>query len=530
MKAFAGGVRALLGSAARAEAEAEGAAEALRRANERADAAERRASQLEAELLSAEARAKEAHVEAARMAAERDEAAAATRKLRHALHEARGTVRVLCRVRPSLPTEGGCSVGGAGAAVRCLGEVDDVDGGEAVMFVAPAGAPRGPLRSYDDVLGGMRCAAASADRGVVETAEGDQGRVVRFDRVLGPASEQQDVFAELAPLVEGVMRGRSACLVAFGPSGSGKTHTLYGPPAPAAGCGRRGGRGDETAAAQAAAGGGVGAAGGLWSAAGVVPRAAAVLAAAAAGTDAGGRSRQRLTVAALSISAVEVYNEEVRDLIHEHDPSSMEPDGPRPIRGGIDGAVWLRVGSAADASAAIETALRRRSSRGTEINETSSRSHMIVRLRASLEAPWRRKAAGAGGQRGKAPAAASSGGGAGGGSASSGRAEATLAIADLAGSERARASGTVRAGKAAALAETGAVNKSLSALSNVMMALAAQDKFVPFRDSALTRCLQPYLSGRSRTVLLVAVSPGAKHAGLTLRALEFGARVSMVRG
>ncbi|CAE7869325.1 unnamed protein product, partial [Symbiodinium sp. KB8] len=80
MKAFAGGVRALLGSAARAEAEAESAAEALRRANERADAAERRASQLEAELLSAEARAKEAHVEAARMAAERDEAAAATRK------------------------------------------------------------------------------------------------------------------------------------------------------------------------------------------------------------------------------------------------------------------------------------------------------------------------------------------------------------------------------------------------------------------------------------------------------------------
>lgn len=402
--------------------------------------------------------------------------------------------------------------------------MDDVGGGEAVMFVAPAGGARGPLRSYDDVLGGMRCAAAGADRGVIETADGEQGRVVRFDRVLGPSTEQQDVFAELAPLVEGVMRGRSSCLVAFGPSGSGKTHTLYGPPAPAgkAGLGRGGG-----AAAADPAPGAAGAAADLWSAAGVVPRAAAVLAAAAAGGGAVGSSGHRLAVVALAISAVEVYNEELRDLLHEHDASSMEPDRPKPIKGGIDGAVWLRVASAADASAAIETALRRRASRGTEINQTSSRSHMIVRLRATLDAPWRRKAAAAVGPRGKASAAAAA---AGGGATSSGRAEATLAIADLAGSERARASGTVRAGKAAALAETGAVNKSLSALSNVMMALAAQDKFVPFRDSALTRCLQPYLSGRSRTVLLVAVSPGAKHAGLTLRALEFGARVSMVRG
>lgn len=80
MKAFAGGVRALLGSAARAETEAESAAEALRRANLRADAADKRASQLEAELLSAQARAKEAQLEAARMATERDEAATATRK------------------------------------------------------------------------------------------------------------------------------------------------------------------------------------------------------------------------------------------------------------------------------------------------------------------------------------------------------------------------------------------------------------------------------------------------------------------
>ncbi len=75
------------------------------RANERADAAERRASQLEAELLSAEARAKEAHVEAARMAAILSPADAA---LGQAVVS---NPRVPIRVRQALNVESGLNDG-----------------------------------------------------------------------------------------------------------------------------------------------------------------------------------------------------------------------------------------------------------------------------------------------------------------------------------------------------------------------------------------------------------------------------------
>jgi len=386
---------------------------------------------------------------------------------------------VLCRVRPALPSEEDLGTAGSRCAVRCVGAVDD-GSAEAVVFVPPDGSAGGAVRSYDDVLAGMRSGDAGADGGAVSTEDGRQGRLVRFDRVLGPGSRQEDVFAELVPLVRGVLRGRSACVIAYGPSGSGKTHTLYGS-APAEGRG-------------------------------IIPRAVQALVAARAraegGADDGGEvGGAVLPVRAVQASVLEVYNEEVRDLLRPAAAGGVAAHPGGAHRGGEQGATWVAVEGAGAALGAIDAAVRRRNSRQTSLNASSSRGHLIVRLRVTLAAPWKGRP---GDGKGAKPATA------------------TLAIADLAGSERARDSGM--AGSAGGLAETGAVNRSLSALGNVMMALAARDKFVPYRDSALTRCLQPYLAGRSRTVLMVAVSPGARASGLSLRALEFGARVSMVRG
>jgi kinesin family protein 5 len=79
---------------------------------------------------------------------------------------------------------------------------------------------------------------------------------------------------------------------------------------------------------------------------------------------------------------------------------------------------------------------------------------------------------------------------------------ATLYVVDLAGSEM--VTKTLASGKI--LNEARAINKSLSALSNVIKALVEEQKHVPFRDSKLTRLLQNSLGGYARTCLIVTVS------------------------
>jgi kinesin family protein 5 len=79
-----------------------------------------------------------------------------------------------------------------------------------------------------------------------------------------------------------------------------------------------------------------------------------------------------------------------------------------------------------------------------------------------------------------------------------------LHLVDLAGSERADATGAT----GARLREGAQINKSLSALGNVINALTdGKSSHVPYRDSKLTRILQEALGGNSRTALIIACSP-----------------------
>ncbi|KAF0705918.1 hypothetical protein AaE_014325 [Aphanomyces astaci] len=79
---------------------------------------------------------------------------------------------------------------------------------------------------------------------------------------------------------------------------------------------------------------------------------------------------------------------------------------------------------------------------------------------------------------------------------------ATMYVVDLAGSEMVMK--TLASGKT--LNEAKAINKSLSALSNVIKALGDGHKHIPFRDSKLTRILQDSLGGHAKTCLIVTVS------------------------
>ena len=106
---------------------------------------------------------------------------------------------------------------------------------------------------------------------------------------------------------------------------------------------------------------------------------------------------------------------------------------------------------------------------------------------------------------------------------------ALLHLVDLAGSERQKS--TESAG--ARLKEASAINKSLSALGNVIKALVdvadGKDRHVPYRDSKLTFLLKEALGGKARCTLLACVSPAAGQVEETLSTLKFAQRAKLVK-
>ena len=72
------------------------------------------------------------------------------------------------------------------------------------------------------------------------------------------------------------------------------------------------------------------------------------------------------------------------------------------------------------------------------------------------------------------------------------------------------------------------VNRGLTALADVVSALAARRAHVPYRNSKLTHLLQDSLGFGARTVLLVAVRPEAEHRTETLRSLLFATKMRSV--
>ena len=101
----------------------------------------------------------------------------------------------------------------------------------------------------------------------------------------------------------------------------------------------------------------------------------------------------------------------------------------------------------------------------------------------------------------------------------------TLYLVDLAGSERvkkSRASGN-------RLDEAKNINLALLALGNCIQALSDKKaKYIPFRDSKLTRLLEDSLGGNSKTSLIVTIGPSVGHLQESLSALQFGLRAMKI--
>ncbi|XP_057790680.1 kinesin-like protein KIN-14N isoform X1 [Salvia miltiorrhiza] len=301
----------------------------------------------------------------------------------------------------------------------------------------------------------------------IDLSQNGQKHSFTFDKVFVPDNSQEDVFLEISQLVQSALDGYKVCIFAYGQTGSGKTYTMMGKP-------------------------------GLLDQKGLIPRSLEQVFQTKQMLEAQGWKYE------MQVSMLEIYNEAIRDLLSTNkstfDASRVETAGKQyAIKHDANGNTSVSdltifdVCSSREVSYLLERAAQSRSVGKTQMNEQSSRSHFVFTLRIV-----------------------------GVNESTDQQVQGVLNLIDLAGSERLSKSGST----GDRLKETQAINKSLSALSDVIFALAKKEEHVPFRNSKLTYLLQPCLGGDSKTLMFVNVSPDPASVGESLCSLRFAARVN----
>ncbi|KAJ7088855.1 kinesin-domain-containing protein [Mycena belliarum] len=288
-----------------------------------------------------------------------------------------------------------------------------------------------------------------------------------FDRVFAPSSTQADLFAEISQLAQSCTDGYNVCIFAYGQTGSGKSWTMEG--------------------------------GGTEETQGMIPRAVAQVF----------RVTEELKdkgwTYTLDGQFLEIYNETITDLLSPP-PAANEPPRKHEIHHhptthltSVSDVLTPTLTSPTQVMSLLAQAQSRRRVATTLMNERSSRSHSVFTLRIR-------------------------------GTHASGEADrmGTLNLVDLAGSERLATLGlgaSVAGGER--LKETQNINRSLSALGDVVAALGSgPGAHVPYRNSKLTYLLQNSLSGNSKTLMVLNLSPLAAHLNESLTSLRFATKVN----
>uniref|UniRef100_A0A3Q1JMX1 Kinesin motor domain-containing protein n=1 Tax=Anabas testudineus TaxID=64144 RepID=A0A3Q1JMX1_ANATE len=314
-------------------------------------------------------------------------------------------------------------------------------------------------------------------------------------RVHGPEDSQDAVFEDVKPLLTSLLDGYNVCIMAYGQTGSGKTHTMMGSQP------LEEHSGSQQEAQQ-----------------GIIPKAAAELFRLI--------SEKPAESHAVEVSVVEVHNNEVFDLL-ARDEQGNAVRQRRDVITTSSGAsqvtslTYEPVFSASEVMHISSRVQKLRAHCDTLIHTDSSRSHLILHSYTRSHAPVGRRiplfatliifhSARSPRCRRANPATPF---------------RTKLQLVDLAGSECVGMSGV----SGAALWEVSCINRSLSALSDVLGALAEQRPHVPYRNSKLTHLLQDAIGGDAKLLVVLCVSPTQRFITESLQSLGFGNRARQVQ-
>ncbi|KAL4164728.1 hypothetical protein KRP22_003469 [Phytophthora ramorum] len=318
--------------------------------------------------------------------------------------------------------------------------------------------------------------AASAD----SSDAASEKKQYTFDFAYYTESTQAQVYGDIAkPLVDQALQGYNGTIFAYGQTGSGKTHTMMG-------------SGDDH---------------------GIVPLMNADLFARINASDAENAKHddEGAIKYLVTVSFLEIYNEVIKDLLNPSDKVLKIREHPD-MGIYVEQLAELVVRDPADVTRLLEQGNKVRQVAATQMNERSSRSHSCFTIKISSK----RSQVMAGVQKETCM-------------------NAKINLVDLAGSERASKTGAT----GDRLKEGAAINKSLSALGNVINMLASADKprkggggktaHIPYRDSKLTRLLQESLGGNSLTVMIAAISPADYNYDESLGTLVYANRAKSIK-
>uniref|UniRef100_A0A8R1DPF9 Kinesin-like protein n=1 Tax=Caenorhabditis japonica TaxID=281687 RepID=A0A8R1DPF9_CAEJA len=286
----------------------------------------------------------------------------------------------------------------------------------------------------------------------------ERPRTFYYDAVFPQSTDQMTVYNIAArPIVENVLKGYNGTIFAYGQTGTGKTYTMAG----------------DLEAIELR---------------GIIPNSFAHIFDHIA-------KCQHDTTFLVRVSYLEIYNEEIRDLLAKDGSGGHLEIKERP-----DVGVYVRnlsnptVENASKMQALMEFGNKNRKVGATAMNIESSRSHAMFTV--TIESCRN-------------------------GLVTQGK----LQLVDLAGSERQSKTGA----EGERLKEAAKINLSLSTLGNVISSLVDGSTHIPYRNSKLTRLLQDSLGGNSKTVMVANIGPATYNYDETLSTLRYANRAKNIQ-
>lgn len=304
-----------------------------------------------------------------------------------------------------------------------------------------------------------------------------ESKAFSFDYVASDSVSQHEFFSRVGlPAAETCLAGYNATIIAYGQTGTGKTFSVFG--------------GEKDADK------------------GLVPRLLQHIFKSLKSSPEGVDNKKESRTYSAKCSFYEIYQEKVYDLLSVVTNEGTGGAGGLLVREDnrrgvfVEGVTEEPVSCPEDASRILKLGYNNRHVGETNMNRESSRSHAVFQLSLEVNED----------QLNGVRVTRSS----------------RFTLVDLAGSERQKDAQT----SGERLKEAGQINKSLSALGNVINALSVETsnrpRHVHYRDSKLTFLLRDSLGGNSKTVLIGTISPAESCIAETLSTLQFAKRAKNI--